>query len=846
MEAKFSNRVKEVISLSREEALRLGHDYIGTEHLLLGMIREGEGVAVAVLKKLGVPLDELRGEIEKVSKGTATHEIKNLANIPLTRASEKVLKITYLEAKIFKAQLIGTEHLLLSILRDPDNLGTQILNKFDVAYDVVKEMLEYQHDQPTAASDTDDPDDDSSKMFGGGSNPGSKEKKGTEKSRTPVLDNFGRDLTKLAEDNKLDPIVGREKEIERVAQILSRRKKNNPILIGEPGVGKTAIAEGLALRIIQKKVSRVLFGKRVVTLDLASLVAGTKYRGQFEERMKAVMNELEKSQDVILFIDELHTIVGAGGASGSLDASNMFKPALARGEIQCIGATTLDEYRQYIEKDGALARRFQMVMVDSTSVDETIQILENIKEKYEDHHHVNYTREALEACVKLSDRYISDRFLPDKAIDVMDEAGARVHINNIHVPEEIVKFEEAIEDVKKEKNRVVKSQKYEEAAQLRDKEKKLIEQLELAKARWEEKTRTEKYTVTEDNVADVIGMMTGIPANRIAQKESNKLLGMGDQLNGKVIGQDEAIKKLTKAIQRTRVGLKDPKKPIGSFIFLGPTGVGKTELAKVLATYLFDKEDALVRIDMSEYMEKFSVSRLVGAPPGYVGYEEGGQLTEKVRRKPYSVVLLDEIEKAHPDVFNILLQVLDDGILTDGLGRRVDFRNTIIIMTSNIGVRDLKDFGAGIGFATAAKRENEEEHMKSTIQSALKRAFSPEFLNRLDDVIVFNSLQREHIHKIIDITLGKLFARIITLGYHVELTEKAKDFLAEKGYDPQFGARPLNRAIQKYLEDPVAEEILKGEIPEGGTIIADYEGTGEALTIKAKKPKAPSKEKKSE
>jgi ATP-dependent Clp protease ATP-binding subunit ClpC len=848
MEAKFSNRVKEVISLSREEALRLGHDYIGTEHLLLGMIREGEGVAVGVLKKLGVPLDDLRGEIEKVSKGTATHEIKNLANIPLTRASEKVLKITYLEAKIFKAQLIGTEHLLLSILRDPDNLGTQILNKFDVAYDVVKEMLEYQTDQPTSASDTDDPDDDSSKMFGSGANPGSggKEKKGAEKSRTPVLDNFGRDLTKLAEDNKLDPIVGREKEIERVAQILSRRKKNNPILIGEPGVGKTAIAEGLALRIIQKKVSRVLFGKRVVTLDLASLVAGTKYRGQFEERMKAVMNELEKSADVILFIDELHTIVGAGGASGSLDASNMFKPALARGEIQCIGATTLDEYRQYIEKDGALARRFQMVMVDSTSVDETIQILENIKEKYEDHHHVSYTKEALEACVKLSDRYISDRFLPDKAIDVMDEAGARVHINNIHVPEDIVKYEEAIEDVKKEKNRVVKSQKYEEAAQLRDKEKKLIEQLDLAKARWEEKTRTEKYTVTEDNVADVVGMMTGIPANRIAQKESNKLLGMADQLSGKVIGQEEAIKKLTKAIQRTRVGLKDPRKPIGSFIFLGPTGVGKTELAKVLATYLFDKDDALVRIDMSEYMEKFSVSRLVGAPPGYVGYEEGGQLTEKVRRKPYSVVLLDEIEKAHPDVFNILLQVLDDGILTDGLGRRVDFRNTIIIMTSNIGVRDLKDFGAGIGFTTAAKRDNDEEVMKSTIQTALKRAFSPEFLNRLDDVIVFNTLQREHIHKIIDITLTKLFARILTIGYNVELTEKAKDFLAEKGYDPQFGARPLNRAIQKYLEDPVAEEILKGEIVEGGIILADYEGTGEVLTIKVKKPKASSKEKKSE
>src|SRR6478736_5915725 len=847
MEAKFSNRVKEVISLSREEALRLGHDYIGTEHLLLGMVREGEGVAVAVLKKLGVPLDELRGEIEKISKGTATHEIKNLANIPLTRASEKILKITYLEAKVFKAQLIGTEHLLLSILRDPDNLATQILNKFDVAYDVVKEMLEYQHDQPTASSDTDDPDEDSSKMFGSGGNPGAgtgKEKKGAEKSRTPVLDNFGRDLTRLAEDNKLDPIVGREKEIERVAQILSRRKKNNPILIGEPGVGKTAIAEGLALRIIQKKVSRVLFGKRVVTLDLASLVAGTKYRGQFEERMKAVMNELEKSPDVILFIDELHTIVGAGGASGSLDASNMFKPALARGEIQCIGATTLDEYRQYIEKDGALARRFQMVMVDSTSVDETIQILENIKEKYEDHHHVNYTKEALEACVKLSDRYISDRFLPDKAIDVMDEAGARVHINNIHVPDDIVKFEEAIEDVKKEKNRVVKSQKYEEAAQLRDKEKKLIEQLDTAKTKWEEKTRTEKYTVNEDNVADVIGMMTGIPTNRIAQKESNKLLNMAEELSGRVIGQEEAIKKLTKAIQRTRVGLKDPRKPIGSFIFLGPTGVGKTELAKVLATYLFDKDDSLVRIDMSEYMEKFSVSRLVGAPPGYVGYEEGGQLTEKVRRKPYSVVLLDEIEKAHPDVFNILLQVLDDGILTDGLGRRVDFRNTIIIMTSNIGVRDLKDFGSGIGFASKAKQANEEEQMKSTIQNALKRVFSPEFLNRLDDVIIFNSLQREHIHKIIDITLGKLFKRITALGYTVELTDKAKDFLAEKGYDHQFGARPLNRAIQKYLEDPVAEEILKGEVTEGGTILADYEGKGEELVIKVKKAKASSKEKK--
>ena len=845
MEAKFSNRVKEVISLSREEALRLGHDYIGTEHLLLGMIREGEGVAVSLLKKLGVSLDELRTAVEQATKGTATGNVKNLANIPLTRQSEKVLKITYLEAKIFKSSLIGTEHLLLSILRDEDNIATQILEKFDVNYDVVKELLEYQSDTPVAGPDTDDPDEDSGRIFGGGGGGGSRETKGSEKSRTPVLDNFGRDLTKLAEDDKLDPIVGRDKEIERVAQILSRRKKNNPILIGEPGVGKTAIAEGLALRIVQKKVSRVLFNKRVVTLDLASLVAGTKYRGQFEERMKAVMNEIEKSPDVILFIDELHTIVGAGGASGSLDASNMFKPALARGEIQCIGATTLDEYRQYIEKDGALARRFQVVMVDATTPEETMQILDNIKDKYENHHHVEYTPEALESCVKLSDRYISDRFLPDKAIDVMDEAGARVHINNIHVPDEIVKLEEAIENIKVEKNRVVKSQKYEEAAQLRDREKKLIDQLESAKRKWEEETRTRRYTVDEENVAEVIAMMTGIPTNWVAQTESQKLLRMNEQLTGRVIGQEEAIQKLTKAIQRTRVGLKDPQKPIGSFVFLGPTGVGKTELAKVLATYLFDKEDALIRIDMSEYMEKFSVSRLVGAPPGYVGYEEGGQLTEKVRRKPYSVVLLDEIEKAHPDVFNILLQVLDDGILTDGLGRRVDFRNTIIIMTSNIGARDLKDFGSGIGFSTKAKEESMDDIMKSTIQNALKKTFSPEFLNRLDDVIVFNSLKRDDIHKIIDITLNKLFSRIMALGYQVELTDKAKDFLADKGYDPQYGARPLNRAIQKYLEDAVAEEILKGDVEPNDTIIADYDGKGEELTLSLKKKKTP-KEKKTD
>jgi ATP-dependent Clp protease ATP-binding subunit ClpC len=840
MEAKFSNRVKEVITLSREEALRLGHDYIGTEHLLLGMIREGEGVAVGLLKKLGISLDELRVTIEQATKGTATNNVKNLANIPLTRQSEKTLKITYLEAKIFKSPLIGTEHLLLSILRDEDNVATQILNKFNVNYEVIKEMLEYQSSgsRPVMGPETDDDDNDRGGMFGGSSSSSGKDPKGSEKSRTPVLDNFGRDLTKLAEVGKLDPIVGREKEIERVAQILSRRKKNNPILIGEPGVGKTAIAEGLALRIVQKKVSRVLFGKRVVTLDLASLVAGTKYRGQFEERMKAVMNELEKSPEVILFIDELHTIVGAGGASGSLDASNMFKPALARGDIQCIGATTLDEYRQYIEKDGALARRFQMVMVDATSIDETIEILNNIKDKYEDHHHVNYTKEAIDAAVKLSERYISDRFLPDKAIDVMDEVGARVHISNITVPEDILKLEEQIENIKKEKNQVVKSQKYEEAAQLRDKEKRLIDQLDRAKQAWEEDTKKRRYTVTEENVAEVVAMMTGIPVTSVSNDEGKKLVNMGDELKGRVIGQQSAIDKLVKAIQRTRVGLKDPKKPIGSFIFLGPTGVGKTELAKVLATYLFDKDDALVRIDMSEYMEKFSVSRLVGAPPGYVGYEEGGQLTEKIRRKPYSVVLLDEIEKAHPDVFNILLQVLDDGILTDGLGRRVDFRNTIIIMTSNIGVRDLKDFGAGIGFATKKTAETQDELMKSTIQSALRKAFSPEFLNRLDDVIVFNSLLREDIHKIIDLMLGKLLGRVTNLGYKVELTEKAKDFLAEKGYDPQYGARPLSRAIQRYLEDPVAEEILKGELREGDVILADYSGEGETLSISVKKPEA--------
>jgi ATP-dependent Clp protease ATP-binding subunit ClpC len=832
MEAKFSQRVKDVLTLSREEALRIGHDYIGPEHLLLGMIREGENEAIALIQKLGLPVDHLRMEIENATKNTASLTPKKINSLPLTKQAEKVLKITYLEAKIFKTDIIGTEHLLLAILRDTDSVATQIMNKWKISYDEVKEMMDI-NESPKASADADD-DDDSSKLFGS-----SKENKpGAEKSKTPVLDNFGRDLTRMAEDGKLDPIVGREKEIERVAQILSRRKKNNPLLIGEPGVGKTAIAEGLALRIVQKKVSRILYGKRVVTLDLASLVAGTKYRGQFEERMKAVMNELEKSSDVILFIDEIHTIVGAGGASGSLDASNMFKPALARGEIQCVGATTLDEYRQHIEKDGALARRFQLVLIEAATVDESIQILNNIKEKYEEHHRVNYTDEAISACVKLSDRYMTDRQLPDKAIDILDEVGAKVHINNINVPDEILKLEAAIEDIKKEKTKVVKSQKYEEAAQLRDKEKNLLQDLDMAKVRWEEANKTKRYKVTEEHVADVVAMMTGIPVQKVAQKENAKLLTMGAELKARVIGQDNAIEKLVKAIQRTRVGLKDPKKPIGSFIFLGPTGVGKTELAKILADYLFAKEDSLVRIDMSEYMEKFSVSRLIGAPPGYVGYEEGGQLTEKIRRRPYSVVLLDEIEKAHPDVFNLLLQVLDDGILTDGLGRKVDFRNTIIIMTSNIGVRDLKDFGTGIGFNTKSKEDNKDDIAKATIQNALRKAFAPEFLNRLDDVIIFNHLERKEIHKIIDISLKKLFVRIENIGYKIELTEKAKDFIAERGYDHQYGARPLNRAIQKYLEDPIAEEILKAEMKEGDTLIADHETGKDELSFKLKKKKA--------
>jgi len=840
MEAKFSPRVKDVITYSREEALRLGHDYIGTEHLLLGLIREGDGIAIKLLKSLGIDTSKLRRAIEDAVRGTSGTSV-NLGNIPLTKQAEKVLKITYLEAKIFKSDIIGTEHLLLSILRDEDNIASQILNQFQVNYETFKGEVEANKSGLRSEASHSPSDEDGFKEDDGFS---SSKKVSDIKSKTPVLDNFGRDLTKAAEEGKLDPIVGREKEIERVSQILSRRKKNNPILIGEPGVGKSAIAEGLALRIVQRKVSRVLFNKRVVTLDLASLVAGTKYRGQFEERMKAVMNELEKSPDVILFIDEIHTIVGAGGASGSLDASNMFKPALARGEIQCIGATTLDEYRQYIEKDGALDRRFQKVMVEPATIEETREILNRIKEKYEEHHGVTYTPEAIDACVSLTSRYITDRFLPDKAIDALDESGSRVHLTNIHVPENIIDIEKKVEDIKVEKNRVVRSQKYEEAAKLRDTEKQLLEQLDHAKTEWEAETKTRRYTVTADNVAEVVSMMTGIPVQKVGQADSLKLLGMKDELKEKIIGQDEAIKKLVKAIQRTRAGLKDPRKPIGSFIFLGPTGVGKTELAKALSRFMFDTDDSLIQIDMSEYMEKFAVSRLVGAPPGYVGYEEGGQLTEKVRRKPYSVVLLDEIEKAHPDVFNILLQVLDEGQLTDSLGRKVDFRNTVIIMTSNIGSRQLKEFGQGVGFSTTSKTAQADTHSRGVIETALKRAFAPEFLNRIDDVIVFNSLSKEDIFKIIDIELKGLFSRIYALGYQIKLTEEAKSFIAEKGYDPNFGARPLNRAIQKLLEDPIAEEILKGEFHEGDVIELGFNSELSEITVDHSSGKGDTKPKK--
>lgn len=833
MNDNFSQQVKDVISYSKEEALRLGHNQIGTEHLLLGIIRDGEGKAISVLEALQVDLDEMRQKIENLNppKETEGNHIKNLS---LTKQAERALKTTFLEAKLFKSPTVNTIHLLLCILRNENDPITKLMSKLDIDYNTVKEEFQFQfQDEEIQTPRAENP------SFDGGEADNDFERtsstnKSTSKSRTPVLDNFGRDLTAIAQEGKLDPVVGREKEIERVSQILSRRKKNNPLLIGEPGVGKSAIAEGLALRIVQRKVSRVLFNKRVVTLDLASLVAGTKYRGQFEERMKAIMNELEKNDDIILFIDELHTIVGAGGATGSLDASNMFKPALARGELQCVGATTLDEYRQYIEKDGALVRRFQNVMVEPTTPEETLQILHNIKDKYEAHHNVNYTDEALQACVSLTTRYITDRFLPDKAIDALDEAGSRVHIKNIKVPQEILDLEAKLEEVREEKTKVVKSQKYEEAARLRDSEKQIENDLKRAQAQWMQESKENRETVSEENVAEVVSLMSGVPVHRVAEKELKKLAQMSDLMKGKVIGQDDAVAKVVKAIQRNRAGLKDPNKPIGSFIFLGTTGVGKTQLAKILAKEIFDSNDALIRIDMSEYMEKFAVSRLVGAPPGYVGYEEGGQLTEAVRRKPYAVILLDEIEKAHPDVFNILLQILDDGHVTDSLGRKVDFRNTIIILTSNIGTRQLKDFGDGVGFGTSAKKDSADDRAKSTIETALKRAFAPEFLNRIDDIILFNSLKKEDIMKIIDIELSSLKERLTALNYHLELTNDAKDFIAEKGFDKDYGARPLKRAIQKYIEDPMAEEIINATITEGDSLLLELNKAKDGVKISVK------------
>ena len=848
MDDNFSPRVKDVITYSKEEALRLGHDFIGTEHLMLGILRDGNGKAINILNNLSVDLNLLRRKVEILSPASPNMDMSNdKKNLHLTRQAERALKTTFLEAKVFHSTSISTAHLLLCILRNENDPTTKLLNKLNIDYDVAKEQYlnmtpseeNFIENLPKNDAYNEDSGQDDSLKEGNFNNPANKSNK---KSKTPVLDNFGRDLTEMAEEGKLDPVVGREKEIERVSQILSRRKKNNPLLIGEPGVGKSAIAEGLALRIIQKKVSRILFNKRVVTLDLASLVAGTKYRGQFEERMKAVMNELEKNDDIILFIDEIHTIVGAGGATGSLDASNMFKPALARGDIQCIGATTLDEYRQYIEKDGALERRFQKVIVEPTSVEETNTILNNIKDKYEDHHNVTYSPEAIEACVKLTNRYMSERFLPDKAIDALDEAGSRVHITNIEVPAQILELEKQLEDVRELKNAVVKKQKYEEAAKLRDDEKRLEKDLAVAQEQWEEDSKNNRIEVTEDNVADVVSMMTGIPVNRIAQTESNKLAILPELIENKVIGQKEAVLKISRAIQRNRAGLKDPNRPIGSFIFLGQTGVGKTQLAKVLARELFDSEDALIRIDMSEYMEKFAISRLIGAPPGYVGYEEGGQLTEKVRRKPYCVVLLDEIEKAHPDVFNMMLQVLDDGYLTDSLGRKIDFKNTIIIMTSNVGARQLKDFGQGVGFGTAAKVAQADDNSKSIIENALKKTFAPEFLNRIDDVIVFNALEKEDINLIIEIELKKLYARIKDLGYQLVLSDRAKAFIADKGFDRQFGARPLKRAIQKYVEDALAEEIITSKVGVGDEIFMDLEDeTSQELSVKIQKAEEPTK-----
>ena len=845
MDDNFSERVKDVIQYSKEEAIRLGHKFIGTEHLLLGIIRDGEGMALEILISLGLDIKNLRKNVEDICKTESLNTPKISSNLPLTKQAEKALKTTFLEAKLYNSKLIGTPHLLLCILRNESDPITRLLYQTGINYDIVKEQFEFRindeknHETLLSKKKSDDNDFEDSNFESRESKNLNIDKpnKRKIKSKTPVLNNFGRDLTILAEEGKLDPVIGREKEIERVSQILSRRKKNNPLLIGEPGVGKSAIAEGLALRIIQKKVSRVLFDKQIITLDLPSLVAGTKYRGQFEERMKAVMNELEKNPNVILFIDEIHTIVGAGGAAGSLDASNIFKPALAKGDLQCIGATTLDEYRQNIEKDGALERRFQKVLVEPTSIDETILILKNIKDKYEDHHNVEYTNDAIVACVELTNRYISDRYLPDKAIDALDEAGSRVHISNINVPKKIIDLEEKLQEIKHEKIDVVKKQKYEKAAHLRDIEKLTENELLDAQISWEEELKSQKEIVSEENVAEVISMITGIPIKRIAENENLKLSSMFSKIKEKVIGQDEAIEKVVKAIQRNRVGLKDPNKPIGSFIFLGPTGVGKTQLAKELSNLLFDNYSSMIRIDMSEYMEKFAISRLIGAPPGYVGYEEGGQLTEKVRRKPYSVILLDEIEKAHPDIFNLLLQALDDGELTDSLGRKIDFKNTIIIMTSNIGSRKLEDFGSGVGFSTIAKKNNSEDYSKSIIKESLKKKFAPEFLNRIDEIILFNSLKTEDIDKIIEIEIEKLLTRLNKIGFNLKITNSAKKFISKNGFDPSYGARPLKRAIQKYVEDNLAEEMIQNNIKNGDKVSVDYDNKNEKIVVKVLKTK---------
>lgn len=836
MERNFSQHVKEILGYSREEAERLQNSNIVPEHLLLGIIRDGSNRAVDALVGLGASLRTIKSSLENELSASNNH-MEQSSELTISKSTDRVLKMSMLEARFMKSQETDTEHLLLAILKESDSPAAQILHTNDITYDEVSAFLKGNGDTPReesaqrpsprdmGAGFTDDDDDELEdernyrrEQQGGSGSSASTQRSGND---TPVLDNFGTDMTKAAEEGRLDPVVGRDNEIERLAQVLSRRKKNNPVLIGEPGVGKSAIVEGLALRIVQRKVSRVLFDKRLISLDMASIVAGTKYRGQFEERIKAILNELSKNPNIILFIDEIHTIVGAGGATGSLDAANMLKPALSRGEIQCIGATTLDEYRKNIEKDGALERRFQKIMVEPTTPEETLQILKNIKGRYEDHHNVTYTDDALVACVKLTDRYISDRNFPDKAIDALDEAGARVHVSNITVPKEIESLEAQIETCREDKINAVKSQNYELAASFRDKEKELQRTLETAKDNWEKQMQEHREIVDEEKVAEVVAMMTGVPVQRIAQAEGNKLLAMAGELKREIIGQDEAVDKVVKAIQRNRVGLKDPDKPIGTFMFLGPTGVGKTHLAKKLAEYLFDSKDALIRIDMSEYMEKFTVSRLVGAPPGYVGYEEGGQLTEKVRRKPYSVVLLDEIEKAHPDVFNLLLQVLDEGRLTDSLGRKIDFKNTILIMTSNIGTRQLKDFGQGVGFST--NTVSEKDYSRGVIQKALNRAFSPEFLNRIDDIIMFDQLDKKAIFQIIDLELSGFYKRVETLGYHLEITDAAKNFIAEKGYDVQFGARPLKRAIQKYLEDELAEMIIRATVQEGDTIRVDFD-----------------------